>query len=101
MNGVTFVSGLIAFAIIFVAYRFARRRAADSTRFQPVDAWLPAGTERLFGPMLLAYLFVGGFDYVNAGALSHLDRFWIGLALGAALGALGITLAVRNRLTRK
>lgn len=92
---------LLALVVIFVAYRYARlRAAAGSPRFQWVNSWVRPGAERLWVTFGLAWLVVTAIDYFSGGALSHADRFWVGLALGLVIGMLALALVVRRAAQR-
>jgi hypothetical protein len=87
-----FVPSLIGVVLAFALYRVVH------TRTEIGPSILPAHGERLIPVFLIAFLVVSAFDYTSGGMLSHADRFWVGLAVGAALGALAITVVTRSRL---
>jgi uncharacterized spore protein YtfJ len=86
-----FVPSLIGVVLAFALYRVVRTRTVIG---RPI---LPAHGERLIPVFLIALLAFFAFDYTSGGMLSRADRFWVGIAVGAGLGALGITLIAGSR----
>jgi len=101
VNVDSYVAGLIGTIIAFAIYGLARSRAeAGSPRLQWVKAWIRPGAGWLIVPFLLAWVILGTIDYMSGGALSHADRFWVGLALGLGIGALVVTVIAQRRAIR-
>lgn len=94
MSLATIATFLIGLAFAFGIYRLSQlRTTTGSLRFPRAAALLPPGRDRFFIVFAAGWLILAMVDLVTGGSLSHLDRFWVGTALGLGIGALLATVA--------
>jgi hypothetical protein len=96
MSLASIVGAVMALALAFGIYRLAQlRTTTGSLRFPRAAALLPPGRDSYFVVFAAGWLILTMLDVASGGSISHLDRFWVGTALGVGIGALLTALAAR------